>query len=803
MRLLQLKKDGGFSLVERIGRNVPPYAILSHTWGANDDDEVNFKDLVQGTGTSKPGYDKLRFCYKQATKDSIDYVWIDTCCIDRSSSVELSEAINSMFRWYHESVKCYVYLSDVSTSSVTSNNLPFWKSRWFTRGWTLQELLAPKSALFYSVEGNLIDDRDSLAKEIAEITGIASSAIQGRPLLHFSVEERMSWVARRETKREEDMAYSLLGIFDIHMPLIYGEGKEKAFKRLQKEIQECSTDQAKQKPRPSLNLPYNRDPDFVDRPDILTWINGRCLAKSSRTALVGLGGIGKSQVAIQYCYNIRAASPHTWVFWVHAGTQARFEDGYRRIAEATKIDGYDNPKVDVLRLVRSWLCHESNGRWVMVVDNADDPDVLFPPLHRAQEKDPLSDFLPQSPNGSILITSRSRDVAFRLTGSQSSILEVRPMKEADALVLLERKLGCKPEEDNAVELLRVLDCMPLAITQAAAYIAQRAPRMTVSRYLDEVRRSDHDRARLLKKDVGDSRRDGRASNSIMATWQISFEYIRRKIPTAAQLLSLMSLFDRQGIPERLLYDRYVKEGDGEADFEEDIHTLTSYSLVGMNANGKEFEMHQLVQFSTKKWLELNQELEQWKGTYAILMDANYPIGRHENWIVCQALFPHAQAAERWRWKEAEELEVQVMETSLRVLRDEHPDTLTSMANLASTYRNQGRWKEAEELEVQVMETSLRVLGDEHPHTLASMANLASTYRNQGRWKEAEELEVQVMETSLRVLGDKHPDTLTSMANLASTLWNQGRWKEAEELEVQVMEMRKRGGGRRRKSWRCK
>src|SRR5271155_2136506 len=137
---------------------------------------------------------------------------------------------------------------------------------------------------------------------------------------------------------------------------------------------------------------------------------------------------------------------------------------------------------------------------------------------------------------------------------------------------------------------------------------------------------------------------------------------------------------------------------------------------------------------------------------------------------------HAQG----RWNEAEELKVQVMETSLRVLGAEHPDTLTSMASLASTFWNQGRWKEAEELEAQVMETSLRVLGQEHPDTLTSMGNLASTYENQGRWKEAEELEVQVMETSLRVLGQEHPDTLTSMGNLASTFWDQGRWKEAEE-----------------------
>ncbi|KAI9777309.1 MAG: hypothetical protein M1816_004797 [Peltula sp. TS41687] len=160
-----------------------------------------------------------------------------------------------------------------------------------------------------------------------------------------------------------------------------------------------------------------------------------------------------------------------------------------------------------------------------------------------------------------------------------------------------------------------------------------------------------------------------------------------------------------------------------------------------------------------------------------------------------------------RWKEAEKLFVQVMETRRRVLGQEHPDTLTSIANLASTYRNQGRWKEAKELFVQVMETRKRVLGQEHPDTLTSIANLAvlgqqhpdtltsmanpaSTYRNQGRWKEAEELQAKELETCSRVLGQQHLDTLTSMANLASIFRNQGRWKKAEELDVQVMETRK-------------
>ncbi|PVH90556.1 hypothetical protein DM02DRAFT_711452 [Periconia macrospinosa] len=258
-------------------------------------------------------------------------------------------------------------------------------------------------------------------------------------------------------------------------------------------------------PTPSSTVPFRRDDDFVSR-DSLTKIRKICARPAARAALVGLGGVGKSQVAIEYAYQVRDESPDTWVFWVHAGTQARFEEGYRRITEATRMEGWDNPKADVLRLVRSWLCDESNGRWVMVVDNADDLDVFFHPLssqravaagNPGQAAEPLSDFLPQSPNGSILVTSRSQDVAYRLTGSYTSIIEVKPMDDDDALALLEKKLGSGAAKKDAVELVHLLDCMPLAITQAATFVKQRAPRMTVSRYVEELHRSDHDRARLL------------------------------------------------------------------------------------------------------------------------------------------------------------------------------------------------------------------------------------------------------------------------------------------------------------------
>jgi hypothetical protein len=245
MRLLCPEADGDFSLVEYVGSHIPPYAILSHTWGA-DHEEVTFKDLTEGAGKNKAGYRKLAFCGKQAAKDGLQFFWVDTCCIDKSSSAELSEAINSMFQWYHNADKCYVYLSDVLVdgsvgshpSSQRTWKLALQNSRWFTRGWTLQELLAPISVEFFSAKGERLGNRSSLLQEIHGATGISIQALEGSPLSQFSVDERMLWAERRETKREEDAAYSLLGVFDVYMPLIYGEGREKALIRLQKEIKE-------------------------------------------------------------------------------------------------------------------------------------------------------------------------------------------------------------------------------------------------------------------------------------------------------------------------------------------------------------------------------------------------------------------------------------------------------------------------------------------------------------------------------------------------------------------------------------
>ena len=223
---------------------IPEYAILSHTWGA-DEEEVTFKDLQEGVGKRKSGYLKLEFCAEQARNDRIRNFWVDTCCIDKTNNVELNTAITSMFRWYQKAKKCYVYLCDVPRQRLTRGDCPdngdiwlsdFRECRWLTRGWTLQELLAPQVVEFYDKTGRRLGDKASLERHICEITGIPAKALRGRHLSAFSVEERLSWSRSRKTKKPEDLAYSLAGVCGISLVPIYGEGGDKAMARLRREI---------------------------------------------------------------------------------------------------------------------------------------------------------------------------------------------------------------------------------------------------------------------------------------------------------------------------------------------------------------------------------------------------------------------------------------------------------------------------------------------------------------------------------------------------------------------------------------
>ncbi|KAK1676317.1 heterokaryon incompatibility protein-domain-containing protein, partial [Colletotrichum godetiae] len=221
---------------------VPKYAILSHTWG---DEEVLFRDIDKYP-TSKAGWSKIQSACRVARERGHSWIWIDTCCIDKASSSELSEAINSMFRWYKEAEICFAYLSDVvhSEPGTEECETTLAGSRWFTRGWTLQELLAPPSLDFYAQDWRPLGPRRLFGGVIEQRTGIRRRYLSaGRNVNSASVAERMSWASQRKTTRTEDVAYCLLGIFDVNMPLIYGEGT-KAFQRLQEAIIRDHDDQS-------------------------------------------------------------------------------------------------------------------------------------------------------------------------------------------------------------------------------------------------------------------------------------------------------------------------------------------------------------------------------------------------------------------------------------------------------------------------------------------------------------------------------------------------------------------------------
>jgi hypothetical protein len=263
MRLLERLSSGDFELLSFNDENPPPYAILSHTW--TEGQEVTYNELVAGIGKNKIGYDKIRFCSGRAAADGLQYFWVDTCCINKSTSHELSTAINSMFRWYQRASKCYVYLSDVVVPEEVADAESFritWteafrRSRWFTRGWTLQELLAPPCVEFFSKNGKLLGSRISLEQEIHEITKIATEALRGQSLAELSIEERMSWAAQRSTTLKEDKVYCLLGIFGIFLPLIYGEGEAYATLRLREEMERRLEGQGTGKPHNLFSAFYH------------------------------------------------------------------------------------------------------------------------------------------------------------------------------------------------------------------------------------------------------------------------------------------------------------------------------------------------------------------------------------------------------------------------------------------------------------------------------------------------------------------------------------------------------------------
>jgi hypothetical protein len=644
MRLLYLKDDGEFSLIEFV-RNIPPYAILSHTWGT-DEEEVTFKDLVEDTGKGKDGYKKIEFCGKQAANNGIRFSWVDTCCIDKSSSAELSEAINSMFRWYHNAAQCYVYLSDVSTAGYINNEassrwtwkLAFRKSRWFTRGWTLQELIAPTSVDFFSAESDRLGDRNSLVQEIHEITGIAIQALQGSLLSQFSVNERMSWAARRETKREEDAAYSLLGIFNIHMPLIYGEGRKNALVRLHKEIKESlkeglpglpptrspnSTGDSKVDFAVGFHLEgVHIVPHFTPRPGYMEVLEEGLLRETflgrKVFVLYGLGGIGKTQLAIKFAKDHQAKFDS--IFFLDGSSQEALLRSFALVyycitrgkgpqAPVSGLPSKDNqvPPEKMVEEVMQWLAQNQNIRWLLIFDNID-----------RESSDEggfdIVSYFPPKDHGSILITTRLAPLTRLGQGKR-----VGRMSGQEAINLLDEILGesssglqrtwLTQNRESPVmhELLETLDGLPLALSQAGRFI--NTLNLKLETYLELYTSSKREVMDMLPSD---SYLNDAEKSSIRTTWTTSLNLLREKVSRqgpdgdhhrAYRLLQLFAYFHpsdlnyniiRFGMIGNNIPDWFRTLFSSKLKFFNAITILLNLCLIDNNITEGSYSMHRVV-----------------------------------------------------------------------------------------------------------------------------------------------------------------------------------------------------------------
>ncbi|KAL2213291.1 TPR-like protein [Sarocladium strictum] len=808
MRLLRMDKDGSLSVISFVDTEVPNYATLSHTWRGDNEatfqDVTNHESLSEAAAANIPGFDKLLFCGKQAHKDSLQYFWVDTCCINKSSSAELSEAINSMFRWYQYSNKCYVLLTDVSVhpgnTDLVYRDDQLRRSRWFQRGWTLQELLAPSSVQFFSREGNLLGTKQTLEKTLADITGIPVSALRGTPLSFYDFNEKLSWAAARQTKHPEDRAYSLLGMFDVHIPAMYGEGETYALHRLQSEIERRWKQGSPgggsntNKPVNQWAVPFERNPRFTDRDSELVQLEQMLYHSDSfaKVAVSGLGGVGKTQLILELLYRIKEKRGDYTALWIPATTAESLDQGYHAVAQKLGIMA-GSKESNVKKMIQDWLSSERSGNWVLVYDNADDMDLW---VDSSVSGTRMIDYLPQNKHGRVIFTTRNRKLGVKV--AHQSVMELSSMTD-DAAIRMLRKSLIHPDVvdshlEEAVALVQQLTHLPLAISQAAAYINENG--IMLGDYLELVNAQEDEVIELLTEEFEDDARYTDIRNPVATTWLISFEQIRSRDSLAADYLSFMACIDHKEIPQLLMPAGPSRKKEIEA-----IGTLTAYSFVTKHMGSSAFDMHRLVHLTQS---DSSTNL-QWKIALCFYSDGrfieaeaffkevmNFRIAtlgeEHPDTLQTMsklALTYHAQS----RFPEAQQLGLKAMEGQQRVLGEESADTLSTMSHLSMTYSDLSQWKEAEALELKTMEIRHRVLGEEHPDTLVGMSNLVYLYNCQGWWEQAEELGKRTTTARKKVLGTEHPDTLLSIGNLAHTYNNQGRYKDAEELLAYVVDIR--------------
>ena len=494
----------------------------------------------------------------------------------------------------------------------------------------------------------------------------------------------------------------------------------------------------------------------------------------------------------------------------------------------------------------------------MILDSADDHDLWLGSSDRETSTGnrslPLIDYLPRCDHGGIVVTTRDSQLGYRLVEGRHNPIQVMRFEPKEASVLLLAKLSEDKglSLEDADELTKALEYLPLTITQAAAYLKQID--ISASEYLRLFRKGEADIPNLLAESIDDPGRDRETSNSVFQTWKISYDQIMKQSPAAADILSLMAMLDRQAISQALLQE----PEDSLLQFRAAISKLKAFSLVSEEKATSKFSLHRLVQLSTKKWLEHQGRLLMWEQAALATVARLYPTHvEYDAWPLAQDVNPHVRVVLKYsittmtcqvarasilhglghylfqqghdiearevleesrklrqenlgrehldtlttisilsaiynklrRSDEAYELQIYVLEITERTLGSNHRLTLKSMSRLASTYNSKGDHIQAKEAQKQCLELMERALGPMDKITLTELANLTYTYVRLRQWKDAEVLGLKTLDLRTKILGPTHPDTLTAMASLAWIYREQRRWKESEQLERKTLKNR--------------
>lgn len=543
---------------------------------------------------------------------------------------------------------------------------------------------------------------------------------------------------------------------------------------------------------------------FTGRESTLDWLKHKFFTQTPTMALFGLGGVGKTQVALQLAYWAKELLPGYSIYWVPALSEGSFKQAYSEIVRKLAIHKATDDE-NVLEMVKRHLSSEAAGKWLLIIDNADDLELLF---GSPDSLGGLYENLPVSDNGVTLLTTCSREVAVSFAGKDVIELQNMNPEEATAFVekVIEKDLLCN--QAATAQLLEELNWLPLAITQATAYMNR--TNISTSRYLDLMHGTENDRISLMSREFRDGTRYPGLQNAVATTWLISFNKIKKSETAAAELLAFMSCIETKAISRSL-----IPSLDSEEQMEFAIGTLCGYAFITKREDGKIFDMHSLVQLVTRSWVQTEGDMSRVLESSTQHMAIVFPPSDWAHRELWRSYLPHAlkilwtnisrDIEERYelcfkvgmclledgRTKDA----IRCFEADLNWREshcdDEHPSRLRTQHELARAYQANGQFKRAMDMLEHVVAVRQKILADEHPSQLNSQHELGRVYQSDGQIKKALGLLEHVVIVLERTVAKEHPDRLSSQHELARAHQLDGQTKKAVKLLEYVKGMRER------------